>query len=226
MTRMPYDQEELELLLMDYAVGALNEVHSMFVSSYISLCPDARNFVSECEQLGGMIIEKHCPPVKMARQSLDNVLQKLSEKVQEEDKQHKDLLKVLGLVEDMLPPAVVRSLCTYMQTPGRWRMLFPGVKVLDLPVHGCRSKATLIKATPGAKIPAHEHRTRELTLVLNGELTDQYGRYKKGDILICDAGTIHCPVAGDREGCLMLHTADSPVRHKGVYAYLNIIIRH
>lgn len=225
MTKRPCDQEELEVLLMDYAVGALNEVHSMFVSSYISLCPDARNFVSECEQLGGTIMEKHCPPVKMSRQSLDAVLQRLSEPPPEKHQRDKEALDILGLVEDMLPAAITNSLYACMQTPWRWRTVFPGVKVLNIPVHNCRSKAALIKVLPGAKMPAHEHRTRELTLVLDGSFTDRYGRHGKGDILICDAGTVHSPVASHQEGCLMLHTIDSPVRHRGFYAFLNIIIK-
>lgn len=218
MNRSPHNQDEFELLLMDYAAGVLNEAHHLFVSSYITVSPQAHSFVLEFESLGGALIES-CDPVAMAQNSLNDVLDMLQNNAAQPQQkatsntQHKD--------EQHWPEPLFRY--TF---PRRWRYVLPGVKAIDIPMENCRSKVLLIKALPGTKIPTHEHRGRELTLILDGALSDESGHYQRGDILIRDSGTVHTPVADPREGFLSLNIIDVPVRHRGFYAFLDVIIKY
>lgn len=77
MTKRPYNQEDIELLLLDYAAGVLNEAQRLFVDSYIAMSEDAQDFVAHCEKLGGLLMETHCPPVRMSTHSLHAVLERL-----------------------------------------------------------------------------------------------------------------------------------------------------
>lgn len=231
MTYAPYDPEDLELLLLDYASGVLNDAQHLFVSSYIALCPDARAFVDSCEYLGGLLMETHCPPVRMSKQSLKSVLERLEHDTEPSKNQTRtqqtssESAETLGL-RQLLPDSLHHTICRHLQTPQKWRSLLPGIKILPLPVAHGHSKASLVKCAPRAKMPYHEHRAREMSLVLDGGFTDCFGHHRKGDILICDSGTGHSPVADPEKGCLILNTVDAPVRHRGFYAYLNIIIKH
>lgn len=231
MTKRPYNQEDIELLLLDYAAGVLNEAQRLFVDSYIAMSKDAQDFVAHCEKLGGLLIETHCPPVRMSKHSLNAVLERLEHPSQSEKTQAKRAVDELSVSEalgiaEFVPAELQRALCRRLSSANSWKTILPGVKILSIPVEHGHSRVALIKCAPKAKIPFHEHRARELSLVLNGSFSDCYGHHQKGDILICDSGTGHSPQADPESGCLVLNTVDAPVRHKGFYAYLNIIIRH
>jgi putative transcriptional regulator len=215
----PFNQEMLELLLMDYAAGVLNEAHTLFVSSYLTFSEEAKSFVEEYESMGGCLMES-CSPIKMKEESLFNVLGIIESQTEPPAEKEKEIQ--IKKEQEVWP----EPLLLHIKTPYKWRYVLPGVKAVDVPIQSCHSKALLIKASPGVTIPTHEHRGRELTLVLDGSLTDETGTYRQGDILIRDKGTIHTPVADDDEGFLSLNIIDLPVKHRGFYAFFDVVIRY
>ena len=64
-------------------------------------------------------------------------------------------------------------------------------------------------------MPVHTHASSELTLVLAGGFTDQFGHFLRGDLAEADASVEHRPVADPGEDCLCLAVTDGPMRLTG-----------
>ena len=214
-THTPHNHEDFETLLMDYAAGMLNEAHNLFVSSYITVSPQARHTVRKYETAGGILMES-CSPATMAANSLHNVLERLTERPTKNTEQN-----TVPEEEEYWPAPIQKYVVSR-----RWRYVVPGIKALDIPVTDCRSKVLLMKARPGAKLPTHEHRGKELTLVLDGIMHDENGTYQRGDVLIKTTGSVHTPVADPHTGCLSLTIIDVPVRLRKFHAFFKIIIKY
>jgi len=72
----------------------------------------------------------------------------------------------------------------------------------------------LVRMEPGCGCPAHVHRGREETLVLQGGYRDESGEHRAGQVRVHEAGTGHAPVAlagGGAEPCVLLVVAHAGV---------------
>lgn len=61
---------------------------------------------------------------------------------------------------------------------------------------------SLLQIQPGGTIPEHTHKGFELTLLLDGEFSDEMGTYQAGDFILLDGSHHHQPMTQD--GCLCL----------------------
>ena len=78
----------------------------------------------------------------------------------------------------------------------KWRRGFSGAHYAKSPVAGGK----FMRLMPGKSVPGHGHKKLEVTVVLEGQLTDGTGGiYNKGDIVFGVPGVRHKPAAhGDR----------------------------
>lgn len=82
--------------------------------------------------------------------------------------------------------------------------------------------SSLLHIQPGGAVPEHTHKGYELTLLLAGEFSDEYGHYVPGDFILLDASNTHNPVS--EPGCLCFTVAnDSLYFTQGVNRLLNPI---
>ena len=63
-------------------------------------------------------------------------------------------------------------------------------------------RAELITIKPGTTLPAHRHTTFEWVYVLEGELRDEYGHYKKGTFKMNSKNSMH--TSSSTIGCTLL----------------------
>jgi len=212
-------KEKTEILLMEYAAGALDEACALLAASYVTVCPEARRYLRECEHFGGALVET-CDPVAMHGHSLKAVLGRL-------DESHAS--PACGEKARYRKRPVPHPVADHMDERGhrpRWLPMTRGLRYCSLPAGNSAHAATLIHCAPGAKAPRHLHSGDELTLVLTGGYSDEFGNYKAGDLVIAGDGTAHSPVAGKSEGCACIVVTQAPVRFTGgVYAILNIFMR-
>lgn len=213
-------REKTEILLMEYAAGALDEASALLAASYITVCPEARRYARACESYGGALMEG-CDPVAMQGGSLKAVLGRLDETPEN---------KACAVSRDKdCPQPVPRPVASHMAACGkaaRWRMVHPGLRYCRLPVSDSRHSAMLVRLGPGIRAPRHRHGGDELTLVLDGGYTDEFGHYEAGDLVIAGDGTTHSPVADKKRGCTCIVVTETPIRFTGgVYAVLNIFMR-
>lgn len=196
--------DDYQSLLLDYASGALGGGLSLMMAAYVAVCPEARGKVAQFEALGGALMEKCCDPVGMSDQSLGRVLERLG-------KDETCCATQNCKSCDDLPNPIQRHLEAFGMVQPRWRKVWFGMSVVDMFPQLCAAKMTVMRLAPGASPPAHRHEATEVTLILDGALSDGTASYKSGDLFVCDAGTIHKPKACPAQGCTCMVMTTAPV---------------
>lgn len=70
-------------------------------------------------------------------------------------------------------------------------------------------RASLLHISAGGEIPSHQHKGYEMTLLLDGSFSDEYGTYNKGDFILLDGDVEHSPKTD--QGCLCYAVQDAPL---------------
>lgn len=99
-----------------------------------------------------------------------------------------------------------------------WQRRMRGLDEIELAPQPGRPNAPrikLVRIRAGHAAPRHTHTGTELTVVLAGGFHDEFGRYRRGDVLYHDATVDHQPVADPGEDCLCLSVLDAPLRLTG-----------
>jgi len=92
---------------------------------------------------------------------------------------------------------------TVRGTAGEWKTVVPGIEVKTLLYDAAGGAVSfLLRAQPGASLPAHGHRAYEECLVLEGEFTMGDLTLRAGDFQAGQPGEPH-PVATTRTGVLV-----------------------
>jgi putative transcriptional regulator len=203
------------LLLTEYAMGRMDDGLALIVASYLSYCPDARALVTDCQKLGGTMLETLCEPVNMREGSLQRVLGMLDEPA----KPCADKREKMALCDDINLPAPIAALLCGCGSTMKWRGIGGGSRMAMLPRPCCGSQIMALDIAPGRAMPRHEHTGVELTLVLRGAYNDEFGHYPTGTLAINEPGTVHTPVADARQGCVCI-SAVQGVRNTGFVARL------
>lgn len=207
--------------LIGFASGALPIHYATAISSHLSFCTRCKADAKKLESLGGA--------------SLENV---------QKSEINADLKsKVLNMLDNDIPPksspftenrTIVNSL------PGAlrklvpegldnldWRWTGPGIHSFKLDSIPNGSQLSLLRIQPGKPIAHHTHKGNEITLLLEGSLSDEYGVYQKGDYILMDEQHKHRPVASNDEACICLTVVDHPLHFTGfLMGMLNPIIAH
>lgn len=208
-----------EALLLDYAAGTLDPAQEMIVAAYLTLSPDARRFVAACEEIGGAMIAADCDPMDLSPGCLDTLLAKI------------DCME--ALCAEIAPPVgcgieccqpIPQSIARLFPAENgrpKWRSAFAGkrrggLRFVAGRVDGASGPVRMIHADPGFVMPHHVHHGLEITLILDGAVEDEYGRYVRGDLFIMEEGSSHEQIADRDAGCLCFSVNTGHIRFPGL----------
>jgi putative transcriptional regulator len=206
--------EFLDGLLLAYAAGNLGTHESLVVATLLALNENARQKVARYEALGGRVLEEESPVV-MQGACLDRLMQRIETSASAHcppaPPRHADI-----------PDPLFSLLCACdAGGAGVWRRdgVVERMALRVAPAERTAARASparrhlfLMKIPPHRAVAAHRHSGVEVTLVLEGDYSDAFGHYKKGDIAVIDGPQlVHTPVAGAR-GCLCLVLTHGPLR--------------
>lgn len=214
-----------ENILIEYSAGVLDRGLAIGVKAHVCMCPRCQEHLHKLNCLGATLLENTSPPYDANESdeetSLNNLLQKIrnlpsdakpttskQETGCQEAKTHHDL------------PAIVRQL---LHATGelKWRRMSPSLKQANLTSGQNSFEVCLHKIRQGGKVAEHDHRGRELTLVLQGTFSDEQGAYKVGDFIMRDCGDVHRPTATQDQDCLCLTITEAPVKLTGLMHLFN-----
>jgi putative transcriptional regulator len=139
----------------------------------------------------------------------------------EELQEHRTVCCELSLDERQVKiPAVLAKVA---DQGVNWKPLSGGINTAGLSV--CNSaKCDFMYMKPGSQAPRHTHRGFEITLVLDGNFSDELGSYRPGDFIFRLGKDIHTPKT--EEGCLCFSVLDNPLTFtSGLSRLLNPIQR-
>ncbi|MBP2290281.1 ChrR family anti-sigma-E factor [Azospirillum rugosum] len=204
-------------LLFDYAAGSLREVQALLVASHLAYCAECRRRVAELEACGGVLLEEvAAEPVSDGL--LDAVLAKLADAPAALPPQ-----PATPPPNGILPGPLHRALGGSMggALDGvDWVRIVPGIHLSGWSLGVGTASACLLRMAAGASVPAHRHTDHEMLLVLTGAFSDEFGRYRVGDVASYDPDTPHHAVA-DRDGeCVCLLVQDKPLVFTGALGWL------
>ncbi len=204
-------------VLLAYAAGTLDEASSVLVATHLALCPHCRADVARLEAVGGEILET-VDIAPMSAGALDNVLARLDMPVAPQPAKSN--------ARDRAPSALPRPLRDYVQANDndiQWKKLTSGVEYLDLNIRANGRRARLLKILPGTRVPRHGHGGEEMTMVLAGGYTDEFGSYGRGDVETADSSHVHQPIADAGEPCICLTVTRGALLPSAVVSVLSKI---
>lgn len=192
----------LDILLMDYAAGALDEALGLFLDSYLYRSQSARQRLKAYTELGGALLCGQCAPAAMHENSLHRVLEQLDvrptathSETQRRTTPENSAATHRSLKDERIEqlPAPLRSAIAAHNKNTRWMPFLPGMSFIEVKPQNaqCRSRVRIIHMRPGARTPPHIHQGLELTYVIDGAFSDDGVYYDTGSLVIHEAADNH-----------------------------------
>lgn len=206
-----------ENILTEYAAGNLDPAVAIAVKTHIALCPKCRNTVAELKQVGAMFFEQPAAHTKSALDEAASFLALMAriKNMGTEDSDGSELRQEEPKLRYPQLPAVVNKLLS-KQGKLKWQFISTSLKQANLVTGQDNYEVCLHKIRRGGKVAEHDHRGREVTVVLDGAFSDESGTYRKGDFLIREPGDTHRPTATQDQDCLCLSVVEAPVKLTGI----------
>lgn len=192
--------------LLSCAAGSMDEALAAVMACHMTICPRCRDELSFLGSVGATLLEDVSPvPLVMERPSPSIAVKQRTPMLQHTIK------------SDV--PAPLRKYVGNWLADIKWKRVVPGIWQFPIPLaKHSNSTLRLIKVSPGLKLPHHGHSGSELTLVLQGTFTDEFGSYATGDVAETSEGVEHAPVAAEGADCICLIAAEGPMRFHSMLA--------
>ena len=192
-------------LLSEYAAGVLEREHRMMVAAHLSLSAQARAFIRQCEALTAAMIERECAPVSMCESALDKVLSRIDERHARAQSRPRH-----PWPQDLsLPEVIQHYLLEHMREQQReWEHECDGVDVFDVPTHCTHKRLRMTRLAPGyVREPQMRETHTEITLVLNGGLSEETGAHPTGTLIVREQRSVEVK-ACEKNGCVYIRLSE------------------
>ncbi|MBQ4798852.1 ChrR family anti-sigma-E factor [Pseudoalteromonas sp. MMG006] len=214
-----------ETLLTQYCSASLSASLSLAVSIHVDMCPVCQAKVakieaSNAEQVFNDSIEQSQPLEMISDDILDEQESSLFDFITA-DNSIDEVYEVEPVAikvnnhDYQLPRALTRISHGKFTQVGK--LARSRVALEDGPL-----RSSLLHIDAGGEIPEHTHTGFEITLLLDGEFSDEEGSYVPGDFIFQDGSHQHTPLTKD--GCLCFTVVSSALHfNKGFSKLLNPI---
>ena len=210
----------VESLLIDYANGSLPLALEVLVETHISMNPASAKSIRMLLQLGGALLE-NSEPISLSEGSFEKLMAEIDSGFDKDQEVYTNVSNDNNLLAFPL-----RNYVQDISIPKNWRRIGIGLSEQAINFGESFGSAKLYKIAPGCSVPSHSHEGNEVTLVLSGGFTDEYGTYGPGDISIQETGAVHKPVADEDGECIVLAVNEGPIVLTGpVGRLLNMLIK-
>lgn len=219
--------------LTDFASANLSLAEAVCVSAHLEFCGKCRGHVQQLKDVGAHLLTQ-LEPEELEADSFTRLMSKigsadaaasspstpaepalsLNECEQDEAARSKELPRSLV---DVFLPRSVRSLSRGGLQNLSWAQLGKALRVAPLPIFGESRETAIYDIKAGGRMPEHEHRGEEITVLLKGSFSDADGSYSRGDFVVRNAGEAHQPTATQDTDCICLVCLERPVRPRGLF---------
>ena len=210
-----------ETLLLEYAAGALSTAPSIAVTTHLKYCDKCANTVRALGFIGGSLLD--ClEEEEVSAGLLDKVFARIDSQEDEplSAKTKSDSLTLDPVASGL--PEFVKNLLPREEL--EWRNLTSSLEVAPIRIGEENHELSLHRIHPGGKAPEHDHRGKEITVVLRGSFSDEDGVYHPGDFLVREEGDTHRPYAARNEECVCLSVLEAPIKLTGIKRVFNPFI--
>lgn len=201
-------------LLTEHAAGNLPLAQAACVAAHMNYCESCQRTVGQLQEVGSSLFDG-LDPEPVGESVLDSVLARLDEVPP---------LSYSKPVETAAgrTPAILQRLMAGDFTELAWKKITEALRISYLKTGDPNYEFALYHIKAGGKIPEHDHRGSEMTLVLQGGFSDANGSYHEGDFIYRAADDTHAPTALQSEDCICLAVLDAPLKFTGwKYRWMN-----
>jgi putative transcriptional regulator len=201
-----------DAMLTSFAAGTLDYGQHVAIATHLVSCPQCRGFLHTMEQVGGAVLTS-LPPSPMSSDALQQIEARLSEPAH----------PAPPVLAPPLPESEVPGLPAFVRRHrfGRWTWIAPSVHVRPIMLpHESDTRAFLLRAGAGIKMPQHTHTGVEMTCVLTGAFSHTGAHYGPGDFDFGDEGVDHRPVVDADRECICLVAMQGELRLNGLLGRL------
>ncbi len=194
-------------LLVEYAAGTLPKAQGICIAVHMHYCTDCQVTLEKLKVVGAQIWEEG-PPVKVTDNCKSAVMSVL-DSIEQESKENL-VTAVPSEASETIPKPLWKWIPSGFDALN-WHLYLPILSVAHLTENEGYQLA-LHKIKAGGKVVSHTHRGDEITVVLKGCFSDQYGHYKEGDFVHRDGSHSHAPMASQDGDCICLTVLKEPVK--------------
>ncbi|MGY8985227.1 MAG: ChrR family anti-sigma-E factor [Sphingomonadales bacterium] len=187
--------------ILSYAAGSLSEAHALMVATHCHYHPELQEKIIFAEGIGGELME-NMEPTPISNQRFDELLTEID---------NLPIENKVPSINSSLPNPLAEYLDGSLDQI-KWRLMGPGLYQKKLWKGQNGLKLWLLKARKGTKIPIHDHKGLEMTLVLKGSYHVEDRHYTTGMIEIAEPGLKnHQPKIDKVEDCICLVVTEAPI---------------
>ena len=202
-------------LMVEYATGSLPLAQTIAVTTHLQFCEECRNTTESLKDIGGDLLQ-----AGESIEVFDDLLDRIFDCIESGNDE------VSAPAKKLCSDEVATDLPEYVSNllpEGNldWRKLTSSLRVAPVSVGEQEYELSLHRINPGGKAPKHDHRGREITVVLKGSFSDEDGVYQPGDFIVREPGDTHRPFATRNEECICLSVLEAPIRLTGLKSVLN-----
>lgn len=208
-----------DTLLAQYASATLPASLSVAVAIHVDMCPCCKQKVIALEANNAEFIFNSPPAEAPEEQELAGASSMLESIMMDES---------IDEVYDVKPKQVTISKKDYQLPRALSRIAHGNFMQMGklsrsrIALDDGELRSSLLHIDAGGEIPEHTHTGFELTLLLEGEFSDETGDYVPGDFMLLDGRHHHTPIT--KEGCLCYTVVSSALHfNKGLSKLLNPI---
>jgi len=219
--------------LTDFATANLPLAEAVCVSAHLEFCGKCRTHVQQLTDVGSHMFTR-LQPEAVSEDSFAALMARVSAGAQQE--RAPAVTVAAGVAADeaaeaaqshVFLPRAVRRLVSGSLDKLRWVQLGKALRVAPLRVSDESRDTAIYDIRAGGRMPEHEHRGDEITVLLQGSFSDADGSYSRGDFVVRHAGETHQPTATMDKDCLCLVCLERPVRPRGLlYRLLEPLVNY
>lgn len=197
--------------LTDYAAGTLALSEAACVAAHLHYCGRCRARVQQLTDIASHLfagLQGQVP--ESAEDQFEQLMTRIDTEPDDGERMRPDVSEHDG---DRRLPGVVRALVGEEQLEQLdWVRLGKALRIAPIELQSAGRQTALYDIRAGSRMPEHEHRGEEITVLLQGSFSDADGKYEVGDFVVRHAGEPHQPMATQDVDCLCLVSLERPVR--------------
>lgn len=212
--------------LTDFATANLPLAEAVCVSAHLEFCGKCRAHVQQLADIGGHMLSR-LEPAEVSAGSFESLMARVGSQMAPAPDCDAFSAAPLAVMEAAQEPArplagaflprAVRRLSSGSLDKLRWVQLGKALRVAPLQVSDATRETAIYDIKAGGRMPEHEHRGEEITVLLQGSFSDAEGSYSRGDFVVRHAGEAHQPTATQDMDCICLVCLERPVRPRGLF---------
>jgi len=205
--------------LTDFATGSLPLSEAVCVAAHLEFCAKCRLHVQQLSDLGAQLMAG-LEPVQLSGSCPDEAdFERLMQKIDAHDAEPVVVATAPRALETGASglPRVVQKLARDGLQSLNWVQLGKSLRIAPIKVGSGSRETSIYDIKAGGRMPEHEHRGEEITVLLKGSFSDAEGKYVRGDFVVRHAGERHQPTATLDTDCICLVSLAQPVKLSSIW---------